>query len=59
MVRLKAVRYQGEGSEPIHVHVRREDVNAKVWLSPLRMAWSEFKSNEKCFGARVDPAPAV
>jgi hypothetical protein len=27
-----------DGSEPIHVHVRREDMSAKVWLSPLRMA---------------------
>ena len=35
-----------DGSEPIHVHVRREDLNAKVWVDPLRIAWSEFKSHE-------------
>ncbi|MEI8241879.1 MAG: DUF4160 domain-containing protein [bacterium] len=35
-----------DGSEPIHVHVRRGDFSAKMWLSPLRVAWSEFRPHE-------------
>jgi hypothetical protein len=35
-----------DGPEPVHVHVRRENLNAKVWLSPLRMAWSDFTARE-------------
>jgi ribosome-binding factor A len=36
-----------DGSEPMHVHVRKDELNAKVWMSPLRFAWSEFKSHEE------------
>lgn len=36
-----------DGSEPMHVHVRREDLNAKVWMNPACFAWSEFKSHEE------------
>jgi hypothetical protein len=28
--------YAGDGSEPPHVHVEREDKVAKFWLSPVR-----------------------
>ena len=35
-----------DGSEPIHVHVRRGDFSAKIWLDPLRVSWSEFKAHE-------------
>ena len=35
-----------DGSEPIHVHVRRGDFSAKVWVDPMRIAWSEFKAHE-------------
>jgi hypothetical protein len=36
-----------DGTEPIHVHVRRDDYNAKVWMNPLKFAWSEFKPHEE------------
>jgi hypothetical protein len=36
-----------DGTEPMHVHVRREDLYAKVWINPLRFAWSEFKAHEE------------
>lgn len=33
--------------EPPHVHVERDDGAAKIWLSPLRLAWSEgFSARE-------------
>jgi hypothetical protein len=35
-----------DGSEPIHVHVRRGNFSAKVWLDPLRIAWLEFKEHQ-------------
>ncbi len=35
-----------DGSKPIHVHVRRGDFSAKVWIDPVRIAWSEFKAHE-------------
>ena len=35
-----------DGAEPIHVHVRRGNYSAKIWLDPLRVAWSEFKAHE-------------
>ena len=35
-----------DGSEPMHVHVRRDDRIAKVWISPLTIAWSGFKAHE-------------
>jgi len=49
IIRVKGYRLffvSFDGSEPIHVHVRRGDLSAKVWLDPLRMAWSEFKAHE-------------
>lgn len=35
-----------DGSEPIHVHVRKENRSAKVWLEPLLPAWSDFAPHE-------------
>jgi hypothetical protein len=29
--------YAGDGSEPRHVHVARDDKVAKVWLDPVRL----------------------
>jgi hypothetical protein len=30
--------YSAEGSEPPHVHVRRDRATAKFWLEPVRLA---------------------
>ena len=30
-----------EGNEPPHVHVRKGDANAKLWLQPISLAFSE------------------
>lgn len=30
--------YSNEDNEPIHIHVRRENMKAKFWLSPIRLA---------------------
>ena len=30
--------YSGDGHEPPHVHVERDDVVAKFWLHPVRLA---------------------
>lgn len=29
--------YSGEGHEPPHIHVRRDDHVAKFWLDPIRL----------------------
>jgi hypothetical protein len=29
--------YSGGGGEPVHVHVERDDAEAKFWLEPLRL----------------------
>lgn len=36
--------YAGDGGEPPHVHVERDDKQAKLWLHPVRLA------NSKGFG---------
>lgn len=33
--------YSSDRSEPIHVHVEREDNIAKVWLDPIRLQNSD------------------
>jgi hypothetical protein len=39
--------YSSEGSEPPHVHVRRERATAKFWLGPVRLAASRrFNDHE-------------
>ena len=32
--------YAGDGSEPPHVHVERDDGEAKFWLDPVRLVSS-------------------
>ena len=32
--------YAGDGFEPPHVHVERDDGEAKFWLDPVRLEWS-------------------
>jgi hypothetical protein len=29
--------YAGDGNEPAHIHVERDDSVAKFWLSPVRL----------------------
>jgi hypothetical protein len=29
--------YSGDGDEPAHVHVERDDCEAKFWLDPVRL----------------------
>lgn len=39
--------YAGDGGEPPHVHVERDDHTAKVWLDPVRVERSGgFKGAE-------------
>ena len=39
--------YAGDRDEPPHVHVERDDCEAKFWLDPVRMARSHgFASKE-------------
>jgi hypothetical protein len=39
--------YSGDGDEPPHVHVERDDSEAKLWLDPVRLEWSRgFNSKE-------------
>ena len=35
-----------DGSEPIHVHVRKENRSAKVWVETLALAWSDVAPHE-------------
>jgi hypothetical protein len=30
--------YSADGSEPPHIHVRRDQTEAKYWLNPVRLA---------------------
>jgi hypothetical protein len=32
--------YSGDGREPPHIHVERENMNAKIWLDPVRLQHS-------------------
>src|SRR6266446_6707864 len=32
--------YAGDREEPPHVHVERDEAEAKFWLAPVRLAWS-------------------
>ena len=39
--------YSNEGSEPAHVHVQSGDGEAKFWLNPIELAWSQgFNASE-------------
>lgn len=32
--------YAGDRSEPPHIHVERDECEAKFWLTPVRLEWS-------------------
>jgi len=39
--------YAGDGGEPPHVHVERDDCEAKIWLDPVRLERSRgFRRQE-------------
>lgn len=39
--------YSSDGDEPAHVHVERDDSEAKYWLNPVALEWSyEFPARE-------------
>lgn len=39
--------YTGDGDEPIHVHIERDDKVAKFWIDPVRLQRSGgFNRNE-------------
>jgi hypothetical protein len=42
-----------DGSEPIHVHVRKGNRSAKVWVSSLSFAWSNFRLHENSAIRRI------
>jgi len=39
--------YSAEGTEPPHVHVRRDRATAKFWLTPVRLAKSRHFSDHE------------
>lgn len=39
--------YAGDSGEPAHIHVERDDLQAKFWLQPVRLEWSSgFRAKE-------------
>lgn len=46
--------YSGDGDEPPHVHIERDDSEAKIWLDPVRLERSrgfsakELRRIEQC-----------
>ena len=39
--------YSFDCNEPMHVHVRRDDKQAKFWLAPVELAWNHgFSARE-------------
>lgn len=41
--------YAGDGDEPPHIRVERDDCEAKVWLDPIRLERSGGFSAKKSF----------
>ena len=39
--------YSGDRGEPPHVHVERDDSEAKFWLDPVRLEWSRGFSRKE------------
>ena len=39
--------YAGDGGEPPHIHVERDDREAKYWLDPIRLERSEGFSRKE------------
>ena len=42
-----------DGSEPMHVHVRKDNLNAKVWVKSMEFAWSQFNRQENANIIRI------
>ncbi len=42
-----------DGSEPIHVHVRKDNRNAKVWIDSMSFAWSQFTEHQTTVILRI------
>ncbi len=39
--------YAGDRREPAHIHVRRNEVEAKFWLEPVSLTWNRgFREQE-------------
>jgi hypothetical protein len=38
--------YSADGQEPVHIHVEREQNEAKFWLNPVRLERTNFRSRE-------------
>jgi len=46
--------YAEEGTEPPHVHVDKGDGTAKLWINPVRLAWTEgLKMSELKHALRI------
>jgi hypothetical protein len=44
---LRFFFYAGDGAEPTHIHVERDDSEAKFWLDPVRLERSRgFRRKE-------------
>jgi hypothetical protein len=39
--------YSSDGGEPQHIHVERDDCEAKFWLDPVRLEWSHGFPNHE------------
>ena len=39
--------YAGDGAEPPHIHVERDDAEAKFWLTPVRLERSRGFSRKE------------
>ncbi len=35
-----------DGSEPVHIHVRKDGKEAKIWMKSESVAWSMFSIHE-------------
>jgi hypothetical protein len=44
--------YAGDGTEPPHVHIERDDCEAKFWLDPLRFERARGFSKKELNGLR-------
>jgi len=42
-----------DGTEPMHVHVRKGNDSAKVWIESMSFAWSQFKDHENADILRI------
>ena len=49
---LRFFFYAGDGAEPPHIHVERDDSEAKFWLDPVRLERSRGFRKE---GNQPDP----